>query len=338
MDILAGNARSNDPNPIFEYEFYDGYAATVHLKHSTKGEPAYYWAKFHMPICLEDLCNPMDLIVKWDLLGNFKDYEEFPHNPLTKFDHQAFDSLDHRKLKTIIQNDASILQDYKMTDLVDTTKLVYSREVNGMTGATNKTFHSEVVSGAVYTSYALWHVVNGGIKEQLKQYTQGMLDEDLVVTMLRSDNENYHRFFLAQRTPLSNREKEEVLKLVFSENDYLGVKAVERLGKTFWSQDLGVATVFSHFLSLGTPVKNAVLDWLMEVEISTENLGTLISFLKNGEDINKVKVYPILIQNKESLNPTTLEQLIEYLTTIREEWKLEEYRLIEKLNLKFDNK
>ncbi|AWW32748.1 hypothetical protein DN752_22830 [Echinicola strongylocentroti] len=337
MYPLSGILGQNNSEEIFEYEFYNGYVTTVYMERSVAGVPQYYWAEFHMPICLDELCNPMDLTVKWDLLGGFLDYKEFGHDPLTKFDHKPFDSDDHVKLKSILRNQASILQDYNMEDLVDTSRLVYSNEVDGMTGATSKTFDTEVVSGAVYTCFALWNVVNGSVKDKLRDHTIGIMNESLALEMLQSQNRDYGRYFLGQRHPLSKAMEKEVLEMVYTEDEYMAIRAIDRLGADFWTQKNHIAQLISDFSAFSNPVKNAIYARMREVSMSQDGLLELILALKGGDDIGKYDVYRVLIIHKNELGHSGRKQLEEYLLGIKDEWGLEEYRLIEELTINIDN-
>lgn len=318
---------------VFDHTFYEGYTTSVNLMVSDQGIPQYYWAEFHMPICLENLCNPMDLEVRWDLLGNFMDYVEYEDAPLTKFDHVPLDAADHQKLKGIIGNTESILQDYAMTDLIDTSRMVYSKEVDGMTGATSKTFETEVVSGAVYTCYALWNVVNGGVKQAMLHYTAGIMDESLRLAMLKSGNEFYIRHILAEQETHAASVDWQLFSLIFGENDYLAIQAMQALGDEFWSQEAAVAKVVEEFDSLKTPLRNAFYAKMLTVPLSTASLEEISALLEGNGSQDRKEIYAILSQHKKGMSAALKERLKTYLSRRQQEWQFDDYKIMEELEI-----
>ena len=158
--------------------------------------PFQYEAEINLPVCDDTLCANVILILYWDLAGNYKGFDAIPGKPLTKFDHIRFDSSDYQKLDQILKNRNSMLRILNKEDLIDKSVRVKSNVVDAVTGATPKTIKNSVVEGAVYSSFTLWHFVNGAIKEKMAGFTQGIYSEPVARQLLLSDNYETQLFAL----------------------------------------------------------------------------------------------------------------------------------------------
>src|SRR5690606_18546747 len=141
-------------------------------------------------------CYLMVIDIYWDLLGNFKKYELQEDQPLTKFDHVEFTDEDHKKMREILSNRDSFLRFYALENLIDPNEQRESDVVDGVSGATHKSIQNEVVSGAVYSTYVLWHIVNGPIAQRILEHTESRFTDAMMVQLLRSDNYHYQYYAL----------------------------------------------------------------------------------------------------------------------------------------------
>src|SRR5690606_23353904 len=79
--------------------------------------------------------------------------------------------------------------------LIDKEKVSASDVVDGTTGATALEIREEVVEGALYTSYTLWHLAySGAIKNKLNQHTEEVYDDELKSHFLQSSRSSYQLF------------------------------------------------------------------------------------------------------------------------------------------------
>lgn len=85
-------------------------------------------------------------------------------------------------------------------DLVDKTVKVKATMVDAVTGATPQTIRNAVVEGAVYSSYTLWHFVNGPIKDNIAAFTLSIYSDPVARQMLTSDNYETQLFALRKWT------------------------------------------------------------------------------------------------------------------------------------------
>ncbi len=173
---------------------------TIKICNNTDQIPIGYKAEINMPVCDDALCANVSIIFYWDLAGNYKDFDTIPGKPLTKFDHKKFQPSDYLKLDQILKNRNSMLRILGKEDLVDKTVKVKSTMVDAVTGATPQTIKNAVVDGAVYSSYTLWHFVNGPIKDSIAAFTISIYSEPIARQMLTSDNYDTQLFALRKWT------------------------------------------------------------------------------------------------------------------------------------------
>src|SRR5690606_6322691 len=128
-------------------------------------------------VCSDELCKPVYITIRWDLLGRFLSYHTDKQHRLTKFDHVELTKDDHARLHAILSDTASILRDYKVEDMIDTTVQLQSLKVDAVTGATSKTFDGATVEGALYTVYTLWHFTNGPVRKRIVEHTASLLSD-----------------------------------------------------------------------------------------------------------------------------------------------------------------
>lgn len=173
---------------------------TIKICNNIDQIPIGYKAEIDMPVCDDTLCANVSIIFYWDLAGNYKEFDTIPGKPLTKFDHKKFQPSDYLKLDQILKDRNSMLRILEKKDLVDKTVKVKSTMVDAVTGATPQTIKNAVVEGAVYSSYTLWHFVNGPIKDSIAAFTLSIYSEPVARQMLTSDNYETQFFALKKWT------------------------------------------------------------------------------------------------------------------------------------------
>jgi hypothetical protein len=196
------------------FNYADEFAVenTIEICMNSSHIPYQYKAEIDMPVCTDTLCANVVIILYWDLAGNYMGFDTIPGKPLTKFDHLEFDAADYLKLDQILKNKNSSLRILNKEDLVDRSVKVKSNVVDAVTGATPKTIKNSVVEGAVYSSFTLWHFVNGAIKNRLASFTQNIYSEQIVRQLLKSENYETQLFALRK---LSEKDFENHSDLLF---------------------------------------------------------------------------------------------------------------------------
>lgn len=160
--------------------------------------PVDYETTLNMSVCDDKLCANVLLKICWDLAGNFLRFDTIAGKPLTKFDHKRFSDVDYKKLDQILKDRNSLLRVLGKSDLVDKSIKLKATSVDAVTGATPASLRNAVVEGAVYSSYALWHFVNGPVGDSLRSFTLKIYSKPIAFHLLESPNFETQMFALKQ--------------------------------------------------------------------------------------------------------------------------------------------
>ena len=182
----------------FSYKADDFAVAQIVNLHLLDNTPEYFEARLNIPVCDDKLCAPVFAKIKWDLAGNYLAFDTIEGNPLTKFDHKRFSGDDYQKLDQILKDKNSILQSLSKNDLVDKSIRVKASTVDAVTGATPATIKQAIVEGAVYSSFTLWHFVNGAIGDSIRAFTLKNYSLAIACKLLDSENFESQLFALKQ--------------------------------------------------------------------------------------------------------------------------------------------
>jgi len=166
-----------------------------------KNEAEFYGSRIRTTVCDDEICEIMHIRLFWDLVGNYVGYDTIAGHPLTKYDHIPFTSNDYLKLHQLLLNKGSILKFKEKEELIDKEKVKASDVVDGTTGATALEIKEEVVDGALYTSFTLWHIAySGDIKNTLAAHTESIFTGALKQKFLNSKRDDYELFALRRFT------------------------------------------------------------------------------------------------------------------------------------------
>ena len=205
MDGLK--AATNSPDSLttcceaFQYETDDSAELNTICICLRNKVPVGYGAMLNMAVCDDQLCANVILKMRWDLAGNYVGFDTVVGKPLTKFDHKRFTDGDYKKLNEILGDRNSVLRVLAKADLVDKDVKLKSATVDAVSGATPATIKNAVVDGAVYSSYALWHLANGSIGDSIRAFTRRIYSEKIAFQLLSSDNFETQLFALKQFSP-----------------------------------------------------------------------------------------------------------------------------------------
>lgn len=287
---------------------------TLNLVKSACIDSCYFISHVYTPVCEENICYPIELEIRWDLLGYFKDYETPVKHPLTKFDHQLLTDRDQIKMRAILSNKYSVLRNMKVDDLIDKSITIKSAvKVDGVTGATRPSLKEEVVQGAIYSTYTLWHLVNGAAADSIRKRTESRLDNDLLRDFLRSGNPQYH-YFALEKLPDDQKEplKDDIIRLVRYGEGNVPFFAFDRLPQAIWSDPVYQTRLISMTGSLDFRLKNAILNQLLKVSLSAVSLDSLVSNLYRLTDQQLLKALTIIERNVVTLASDAVLRLKSY--------------------------
>ncbi len=190
-DVLANRALLPVAAAHKTYHVSDTAAYELQLALDQDNRPLYYYRHIFTPVCYTGECKPVYINLYWDLLGNYIRYDLPAKEVLTKLDHKQFKQEDYEKLQEILSKPNSLLADLAITDLIVPGTENLADSVDAHTGATLKTIKNEVISGAVYTCYTLWHMAHGPVTDEMMRITDTYINPALLHRFLSSGNYAY---------------------------------------------------------------------------------------------------------------------------------------------------
>ncbi len=323
--ILLGYLLIGTSNParqgdklVFTYQTDRGVDAHIYLAQANDSLPDYYYCDLKTPICLENLCNPVEIRLEWDLIGNFRNYREVAGKEITKFDHEPFEEKDHVQLKKILSDRESMLLDYRMEDLVDTTVKVYSAEIDGLTAATSSTFSDKLVPGAIYTCYTLWHLVNGEIADRIRSNTRALLNTRLKKKMLVSGVTNYQDYILDGIRPAdSDVFAPDLITLAGDKNRFIAIKAIRKLPASRTIKP-GALEMIRQFEDYDFPVQSALIQYFIRQECDADITDEWVKKAGFVKEAQKADMYKLFGQNAKCMRRETAGTLIRFLESKKE--------------------
>ena len=165
---------------------------------SSVDEYYFYESVLKTPVCNDTLCQVVQIKIFWDLIGDYISFDTLTGYPLTKNDHLPFSPDDYNKLQATLRDDNSILGRKSESELLDNNRKRYSQKIDVVTGATDLQIKNAVVDGALYSTYTLWHLVNGDIRKVLSNCTIENYNSKIEEQLLFSDNPKSIIFALKQ--------------------------------------------------------------------------------------------------------------------------------------------
>jgi len=159
-----------------------------------------YTAHVKTPVCEDGSCYEVELDFYWDVLGDFIRFEYDPQKPLTKLDHKPFESADYQKLQRILETTSPSFIHLRREELV-MKPAGNTDDVDAMTGATVQSVKADMVEGAIFTCYTLWHIANGGIIFEIEEHTRKTLNKELISKFFNSGDSRLVYFLVEKMYP-----------------------------------------------------------------------------------------------------------------------------------------
>lgn len=310
---LAQHASVGRTSRAFVADINDSIKAEVNLRYDEQGQPDAYYSHINTPVCEDGLCKLMVIDVYWDLLGNFLRYEFPPGEALTKLDHLEFSREDHEQLYKILSDKGSILRDYPAEDLIDKRSKPASDKADAISAATRVDVKDAVVSGAVYTTYVLWHIVNGPIAFRIIDHSKPFLTKERVQNMFYSPN-FYYQYFALNSISREDSVKylNEIIHLVKNGTSYIPYFAIEKIPASSWATDSLQQSLLEFFTSADFELQNFMLNRIAKLPLSSQALDLLVSGMRGLRDGQVVKALAIIRNNEARLTEDTRQKLTRF--------------------------
>jgi len=222
---------------------------SVHVVHHDSHLPRYYESDVFTPVCHTGECLPIEITIRWDLGGDFHEFELKDGEILTKIDHIPFTDSDYRMLQNLLENDRSALRDYSYADLIYKGKDTVNQKVDGVSGATITGLKGHYVPDALFTTHTLWHLVNGSVRQKLAAYTRDVLFESTDLSYFIGDASlNCQRAALKELSCREQRNLVSVLETILDTADTpLSLFALEELGRQFTTSNQARQLLSSYY-------------------------------------------------------------------------------------------
>jgi len=286
--------KSVDQKAAFTILANDSLEVTVQADLNKLKQPISYSSLIETPVCDDSLCHLVQIKLVWDLLGNFHRYEVPEDRPLTKFDHEEFTQKDHEKLYTILANTESPLRDYRKSDLIDHRVEIKSEIADAVSGATNATIKDDVIEGALYSTYTLWHIVNGNIAKEIHKRTETSLTPQLLKQMLHSES-HHEQFYALTKLDVNDVSNSDLLlELILSGKAYVPLFAVQKLPVESWNSEKYQKQLFSALPELSFELQNEIINKLPDLTLSRAATLILENNLKDLKEQQQMKVRKVI--------------------------------------------
>lgn len=287
---------SSFPSTTTESDF------ALYILKDQKGEPLFFYSALTTPVCIDNICKPVDIEIYWDLVGQYIGLAIDPEKPLTKYDHEVWVEEDYEKLHALLQNKHSILNRKSLDNLYDLqanredTIRFNGQEVDAITGATKKEIKAHIIDGALYSCYAVWQIAHGPVRDSIRSFIDSTFDQIQWLKFLYSENREYQYKGLQNLTDTALHDHAaRIIEVLPQSKPVARTYALKKLPIPFWRNAAFVQGVYS-------------------------NMGVYDVF-SNTILINKLSIAePIgLLETSKHISHLTKNQLTKYLSFIRPE-------------------
>lgn len=266
----------------------------VDTLYDASGVPDGYQAHVHIPVCEADKCYAIEIIFRWDLIGRFLDYDTIPGSGLTKLDHIPFTEADYLRLRDILKNENSPLASYEKDQLVKDTR---TSEIDGFTGATIAEVKENVIEGAVYSCYTLWHIAYGPLVNELQQITYGSFDEEVVQKLVGLKDQQVNYFLinnLNEEGFVSYRKF--ILQTIADGNGYYPKNAIEKIPTGIFQEDSTQLFFAKEFEKLNYFAQVALLEKLEHRKLHQSMITILAKQLDERDSYRNDLIRQLLVR------------------------------------------
>jgi hypothetical protein len=262
----------NDKIREFKIVENDTLTYTLKLALDESGKPQYFFRNIFTPVCYTNECKPVHINFYWDLLGNYTHYDLPKNKVLTKVDHDEFKEEDYEKLQDILAQPNSIFADLKMEDLIVKGTESLTDSVDTKAGATLKTIKNQVIDGAVYTCYTLWHIAYGKVVPEMQKIIESYADEALLHQFLTSTNHNYQYWAMAKVIDNNGVVKKpfeaDIEKVIGGKNIFTARYALQHTDSQFFKSETRQKWLWETFQNSSYTLQIAILKKMTSIPLT----------------------------------------------------------------------
>lgn len=279
------------------------------LEFDGNDRPLQYTAEIFTPVCYSNKCYPVFIDFYWDLLGNFDRYEMPDGKILTKLDHLPFEPADYEQMQKILRNPNSLLKNFAVEELVVGAETAESKGVDAVTGATSKTIQNEVISGAVYSCYTLWHLAHGEITDLIRTQTSERVSDALLLDFLGSKNHRYQYWavdrVLETERAFSSPFEAPLLALLGSDNLFVAEYLLAKVPLSAWSAPKRQRLLMQTYLHRPYRLQLKVLERMKGMVLEESVVKELISQIPNSNPAQRDRIMAV-VESQPKLSRATI--------------------------------
>lgn len=266
----------------------DTLSYTLKLALDDKGQPQYFFRNIFTPVCYTNECKPVYINFYWDLLGNYQRFDLPEGKVLTKVDHDEFKEEDYQKLQDILTQNNSIFADLKMEDLITKGTDNLTDSVDAKAGATLKTIKNQVIDGAVYTCYTLWHIAYGKAVPEMRKIIEAYSNDALLHRFLESKNHHYQYWAMAKvvnaNGQVSKPFEKDIEGIIAGKNGFIAKYALQQVGSDFFKGASRQNWLWDTYLKTGYAMQVAILKKMTELKLAEPVTARLKESLANANE------------------------------------------------------
>ncbi|MCF0042757.1 hypothetical protein [Dyadobacter fanqingshengii] len=271
---------------------------TLKLALNDSGQPQHFFRNIFTPVCYTNECKPVHINFYWDLLGNYERFDLPENKVLTKVDHDEFKQEDYEKLQDILAQSNSIFADLKMEDLITNGTDNLTDSVDAKAGATLKTIKNQVIDGAVYTCYTLWHIAYGTAVPEMKKIIESYQNDALLHRFLLSNNYHYQYWAMEKvmdaKGNVQNAYQTDIEKVISGKNIFIAKNALQRVSGSFFSDTKKQEWIWETFENSPYAMQIAILKKLKTIPVSETLKNNLKSSLTKSNEEQSSLINQIL--------------------------------------------
>ncbi|GHB79805.1 hypothetical protein [Persicitalea jodogahamensis] len=313
----------NRPGPAFEIETKNG--GSFEVEEVRWGDKlAKYSANIMAPVCEEGICYNVNVVFNWNLIGEFIDYQVQPYDPLTKLDHKPFTLADYAKLQGILTNHDLIFTGLPADELV----VKAEETVDGYSGATIEAIKDEVIDGALFTCYTLWHIANGAVVDSIRQHTQRQLDKPMIAKIIgyNTASANYYLIDHMSETQFAQN-LPEIIGLIQAGKGYFPKNAIEKIPEKLFGRQEMQDFLIQNYDSLSYYTQVAALSKLQNVPLQKDLTSMLLTQISDRNSIQNQKIIALIIRNNDE---EAIKKMVDHLIEKKIKLSAANYQLLQK--------
>lgn len=282
---------------------------TLYLQITAEGLPQAVYRKIGTSVCIDNQCRRLQIVIYWDITGRYLGFELPPGEFLSRKEHSPFSETDYLRLHSLLENPYSSLANYKLEELVPPNKN-QPPGVDAISSATIKDVLNNVVEGAVYTTYTLWHIVYGNSQKEVQKLGVKYFSEDLAMHILNGQDTDGQIWILNQLVNYkewSDALQEKVLSLINKQNFYLSERAINSFSPKMMTSVAFQNKLYEVFLTSDYSVRRLIILKLSKSTFLSDELKTSLAVgLSQYKGPMAQNVLDLFIAQKVSDLPTCL--------------------------------